>query len=212
MTATMIQSPDRVLLKDVSWQTYQSLIKDFEQQPALRLTYDRGLLEIRMPSDPHETYKKLLGRLIEALTEELGIEIRSLGSRTCDREDLERGLEPDQCYYIQNEQAVWNKVQIDLSVDPPPDLAIEIDITNSSMKRLSVYAALGIPEVWRYDSQSLTMYHLEHQDYQLCQFSIAFPFLSSVDIEQFLILKQTTKENTLIRQFREWVREQHQQA
>jgi Uma2 family endonuclease len=207
MTATMIQSPDRVLLQDVSWRTYQSLIKDFEQQPALRLTYDRGLLEIRMPLDPHETYKKLLGRLIEALTEELGIEIRSLGSRTCDREDLERGLEPDQCYYIQNEQAVWDKVQIDLSVDPPPDLAIEIDITNSSMKRLSIYAALGIPEVWRYDGQSLKMYCLDNRDYQLCQFSIAFPFLSPADVERFLVLKQTTKENALIRQFRNWVRE-----
>jgi Uma2 family endonuclease len=207
MTATMIQSPDRVLLQDVSWRTYQSLIKDFEQQPALRLTYDRGLLEIRMPLDPHETYKKLLGRLIEALTEELGIEIRSLGSRTCDREDLERGLEPDQCYYIQNEQAVWDKVQIDLSVDPPPDLAIEIDITNSSMKRLSIYAALGIPEVWRYDGQSLKMYCLDNRDYQLCQFSIAFPLLSPADVERFLVLKQTTKENALIRQFRNWVRE-----
>jgi Uma2 family endonuclease len=202
----MIQSPDRVLLQDVSWRTYQSLIKDFERQPALRLTYDRGLLEIRMPLDPHETYKKLLRRLIEALTEELGIEIRSLGSRTCDREDLERGLEPDQCYYIQNEQAVWDKVQIDLSVDPPPDLAIEIDITNSSMKRLSIYAALGIPEVWRYDGQSLKMYCLDNQDYQLCKFSIAFPFLSPANVERFLVLKQTTKENALIRQFREWVR------
>jgi Uma2 family endonuclease len=207
MTATLIQSPDRVLLKDVSWHTYQSLVKDFEQQPALRLTYDRGLLEIRMPLDPHETYKKLLGRLIEALTEELGLEIRSLGSRTCDREDLARGVEPDQCYYIQHEQAVWDKVQIDLSVDPPPDLAIEIDITSSSMERLSIYADLGIPEVWRYDGRSLKIYHLENHQYQLCDFSITFPLLAPADIERFLTLKQTTKENALIRQFREWVRE-----
>lgn len=120
MTATLIQSPDRVVLPHVSWQTYQSLVKDFEREPALRLTYDRGRLEIRMPLDPHEAYKKLLGRLVEALTEELSIEIRSLGSRTCDREDLTRGLEPDQCYYIQNEPAVWDKEQIDLSIDPPP--------------------------------------------------------------------------------------------
>lgn len=95
MTATLIQSPDRVLLNHISWQTYQCLVKDFEQQPGMRLTYDRGLLEIRMPLDPHETYRKLLGRLVEALTEELEVEIRSLGSRTCDREDLARGLEPD---------------------------------------------------------------------------------------------------------------------
>ncbi len=98
MTATLIQSPDRVVLQNISWQTYRSLVTDFEPEPAIRLTYDRGTLEIRMPLDPHETFKKLLGRLIEAATEELGLEIRSLGSRTCDREDLAKGLEPDQCY------------------------------------------------------------------------------------------------------------------
>lgn len=208
MTATFIQNPDRVLLKDISWQTYQSLVKDFEQQPGIRLTYDRGLLEIRMPLDPHETYKKLLGRFVEAVTEELGIEIRSLGSRTCDREDLARGLEPDQCYYIQNEQAVWNKEQINLSEDPPPDLAIEIDMTSSSINRLEIYAYLGVPEVWRYQVQLLTIYCLENQQYQACDRSIAFPFLTAGALKRFLDLKKTTKENALIRLFREWVREQ----
>ncbi|BAY89168.1 MULTISPECIES: Uma2 family endonuclease [unclassified Tolypothrix] len=207
MTATLIQSPDRVILRNISWQTYQFLVKDFEQQPAMRLTYDRGLLEIRMPLDPHETYRKLLGRLVEALSEELEIEIRSLGSRTCDREDLGRGLEPDQCYYIQNEQAVWDKEQIDLSQDPPPDLAIEVDITSSSINRLDIYADLGVPEVWRYDGQNLIIYHLENQQYQNCSRSIAFPLLTSSEIERFLNLKKTTKENALIRLFREWVRE-----
>lgn len=95
MTATLIQHPDRVVLPHISWQTYQSLSQDFEQEPAIRLTYDQGVLEIRMPLDPHETYKKLLGRLIETATEELDIEIRSLGSRTCDRKDLAKGIEPD---------------------------------------------------------------------------------------------------------------------
>jgi Uma2 family endonuclease len=136
MTATLVQSSNRVLLRGISWQTYQSLLKDFEQQPGIRLTYDRGLLEIMMPVDPHETYKKLIGRLIEAFTEEMNIEIRSLGSRTCDREDLARGLEPDQCYYVQNEAIVRGKDQIDLRRDPPPDLAVEIDITTSSINQL----------------------------------------------------------------------------
>jgi Uma2 family endonuclease len=205
MTATLIQSPDRVLLKNISWQTYQSLLRDFEQQSAMRLTYDQGTLEIRMPLDPHESYKKLLGRLVEALTEELGLEVRSLGSRTCDREDLARGLEPDQCYYIQNEQAVWDKEQIDLLVDPPPDLAIEIDITSSSINRLNIYADLGVPEVWRYDGKSLTLYHLVHQQYQPHSHSIAFPILAASEIERFLDLKKTTKENALIRMFRDWI-------
>jgi Uma2 family endonuclease len=206
MTATLIQSPDRVLLENISWQTYQSLLKDFEQQPAMRLTYDQGRLEIKMPLDPHESYKKLLGRLVEALTEELGIEVRSLGSRTCDRKDLARGLEPDQCYYIQNEQAVWDKAQIDLAVDPPPDLAIEIDMSSSSLNRLSIYADLGVPEVWRYDGAVLTIYRLEAQNYQPCDRSFAFPQLMASDLERFLELKKTTRENALIRLFREWIR------
>jgi Uma2 family endonuclease len=129
MTATLIQTPDRVILRNIRWQTYQSLIRDFEAEPAIRLTYDGGTLEIRMPLDPHETYKKLIGRLIEAATEELDLEIRSLGSRTCDREDLAKGLEPDQCYYIQNEPLVRAAEQIDLALLPPPDLAVEIDIS-----------------------------------------------------------------------------------
>lgn len=207
MTATLIQSPDRVLLENISWQTYQSLLKDFEQQPAMRLTYDQGRLEIKMPLDPHESYKKLLGQLVEALTEELGIEVRSLGSRTCDRKDLARGLEPDQCYYIQNEQAVWDKAQIDLAVDSPPDLAIEIDMSSSSLNRLSIYADLGVPEVWRYDGSVLTIYRLEAQNYQPCDHSFAFPQLTASDLERFLELKKTTRENALIRLFREWIRE-----
>ncbi|PZO59595.1 MAG: hypothetical protein DCF15_03415 [Phormidesmis priestleyi] len=207
MTGTLIQSPDRVLLKNISWQTYQSLLKDFEQQPATRLTYDQGILEIKMPLDPHESYKKLLGRLVETLMEELGIEVRSLGSRTCDREDLARGLEPDQCYYIQNEQAVWDKEQIDLLIDPPPDLAIEIDMSSSSLNRLSIYAALGVPEVWRYDGAVLMMYWLKAQTYQPCDRSFAFPQVTATDMERFLELKKTTRENALIRLFREWIRE-----
>lgn len=159
MTATLIQSPDRVILRNISWHTYQSLIIDFESEPAIRLTYDRGTLEIRMTLDPHETYKKLLGRLIEAATEELDLEIRSLGSRTCDWEDLKRGLEPDQCYYIQNEAVVRDVEQIDLAHFPPPDLAVEVDITSSSLDRFSIYTDLGVLEIWRYDGRSLTIYH-----------------------------------------------------
>ncbi|HEY9740149.1 MAG TPA: Uma2 family endonuclease, partial [Coleofasciculaceae cyanobacterium] len=152
MTTTLTQSPNRVLLRNISWQTYQDLLKDLEEQPGIRLSYDRGLLEIMAPSPPHENYKKVLGRFVETLTEELNIEIKSLGSLTCKREDLARGLEPDQCYYIQNEAVVRTLDEIDFNQDPPPDLVIEIDISSSSINRLSLYAALGVPEVWRYDA------------------------------------------------------------
>ena len=207
MTATLIQSPDRVILPNISWQTYQSLIQDFEQEPAIRLTYNQGTLEIRMPLDPHETYKKLLGRLIEAATEELDIEIRSLGSRTCDREDLERGLEPDQCYYIQNEAFVRGLDQIDLNRFPPPDLALEIDITSSSINRMSIYAALGVPEVWRYDGQTLTMLSLQNGEYLPQINSKTLPFLTAEAILKFLSLRNTIGETQLVKQFRQWVKD-----
>ncbi len=206
MTATLIQSPDRVVLKNISWQTYQSLIIDFEREPAMRLTYDRGTLEIRMPLAPHETYKKILGRLIEAATEEFDLEIRSLGSLTCSREDLAKGLEPDQCYYIQNEAMVRGVEQIDLTKLPPPDLAVEIDITSSSLDRFSIYAALKVPEIWRYDGQVLAIYGLVGSEYTIQDNSSALPQLKMEAILRFLSLSTSIGENSLVKQFRQWLK------
>ena len=208
MTATLVQSPNLVLLRNISWQTYRSLISDFESSPAVRLTYDRGTLEIRMPLAPHEASKKLLGRLIESATEELDLEVRSLGSLTCDREDLERGLEPDQCYYIQNESLVRDITQIDLSKLPSPDLSVEIDITSSSLNRFSIYADLGVPEIWRFDGKKLTFHQLQNGTYKTIERSIALPIFTSADIQQFLNLQLTLGENKLIKQFRQWIRSQ----
>ncbi len=208
MTTTLIQSPNRVLLRNISWQTYQDLLKDLEEQPGIRLTYERGVLEIMAPSPPHENYKKVLGRFLETLTEELNIEIKSLGSLTCKREDLARGLEPDQCYYIQNEAVVRTLDEIDFNQDPPPDLVIEIDISSSSINRLSLYAALGVPEIWRYDARAITIYRLEGESYQVCDRSPTFPQITSAEITRFLELRKTMGETSLIRSFRKWVRSQ----
>ena len=211
MTATLIPSQSSgILLTNISWKTYESLLNELTQQGGIRLTYDRGTLEIMAPLAPHEKYKKILGRFVETVTDELNVEICSLGSLTCRREDLARGLEPDQCYYIQNENVVWDKEQIDLNQDPPPDLVVEIDVTSSSIDRLSLYASLGVPEVWRYDGNRLIIYQLESQEYTERDVSPTFPFLSQVEMLRFLELRRTTKENALIRLFREWVRSQIQ--
>ncbi|MGC1307793.1 MAG: Uma2 family endonuclease [Phormidesmis sp.] len=208
MRTTLIQKPDRVVLQNISWRTYQSLLSDFEQEPAARLTYDHGMLEIRMPLDPHESYKKIIGRLIEAATEELGLEVRSLGSRTCDREDLANGLEPDQCYYIQNEPLVRGVSQIDLAKLPPPDLAVEIDITSSSLNRFKIYAQLRVPEIWRFDGDRLTINLLQNGRYQTVERSIAIAPLKASDISPFLNQSLSIGENTLVRQFRSMVKTQ----
>lgn len=211
-TTTLTQAANRFLLKNISWQTYEALLKDLESQRGIRLTYDRGLLEIMTPLAPHERNSRLIGRLVEALTEELNIEICSLGSLTCKREDLARGLEPDECYYIQNEPVIRSLEQIDLNQDPPPDLAIEIDITSSSINRLALYASLGVPEVWRYDGSRLIIYQLEGGEYKVCDRSSTFPLITSSEIIRFLELRKSNGETALIRLFREWVRNQVQQG
>jgi Uma2 family endonuclease len=214
MTAVLEKSSDRanhLLLPSIRWETYRAIADDLEAQPNKRLTYDNGLLEIRMPSDLHESYKKLLGRIVEALTEALEIEICSLGSMTCDRQDLARGLEPDQCYYIQNEAKIWGKDKINLQIDPPPDLAIEIDITSSSINRFAIYAKLAVPEIWRYDGQIITIHHLVDDRYVLSDRSLSLPIVSTVDLQNFLDLKRILKENALIRRVREWSVSEHPQ-
>ena len=211
MTATLIQTPQPgVVLKNISWQTYESLVNELAQQRGIRLTYDRGTLEIMTPSDPHEGNKEMIGRFVETLTEELNVEIRSLGSRTCKREDLARGLEPDKCYYIENERLIRDVKQIDLNEYPPPDLVIEIDITSSSINRMELYANLGVPEVWCYDGSRLIFYQLEGQEYLEREVSPHFPFLSTSEIMGFLEMQENVGETSMIRGFRQWVRSQIQ--
>ncbi|HBL12605.1 MAG TPA: hypothetical protein DD379_14600 [Cyanobacteria bacterium UBA11162] len=201
-------STNITLLPGIHWDTYQNLVRDLESQPGMRLTYDDGILEILMPLPPHETFKKLLGRFVEVTTEEIGIEIRSLGSTTWTREDLRKGLEADECYYIQNELAVRGKNAINLMIDPPPDLAIEVDSTSSSMNRMGIYAALGVPEVWRFEREILTILNLVDGDYQPREVSFVLPMFDATVLMQFLELSLTMGETSLIRHLRQWVREQ----
>ncbi len=210
---TAIASPTNItILQGIQWDTYQNLVRDLESQPGMRLTYDDGILEIMMPRPPHETFKKLLGRFVEVMTEEIGIEIRSLGSTTWTREDLQKGLEPDECYYIQNELAVRGKDVIDLTIDPPPDLAIEVDSTSSSMNRMGIYATLGVPEVWRFDREILTILSLVNDDYQPREMSLVLPMFNAAVLKSFLELSLTMGETSLIRHVRQWVREQLAQS
>lgn len=207
MTAVLNPPKQCMVLRGVSWATYQALIRDLESEPGKRLTYDQGTLEIMVPLPPHEAYKSLMGRLVEVTTEETNVEIRSLGSTTWSREDLLKGLEPDECFYIQNELAVRGKEQIDLIIDPPPDLAIEVDNTHSSLNRLTIYAALGIPEVWRFDGETLTLYRLVDGDYRAQAASIALPLLHRDDILRFLQMSQTMGETSWVKALRQWLRE-----
>ncbi len=141
----------RVTLRNVPWETYDALVQARGDDPAPRFTYDSGTLEIMSPSRKHERIKTLLGRLIEAYTEERSIQVSSAGSTTLRNQLKEKGLEPDESYFLESEHLVRGKDDLDLSTDPPPDLAIEVDLSSSAVDKLAVHASLGVAEVWSYE-------------------------------------------------------------
>jgi len=195
----------RLLLRGVNWASYRKISEALTGRH-VRLTYDRGNLEFKTISTIHAILSRLLFQLIVVLTEELGMPRRSCGDMTCDRDDLERGLEPDECFYLTNEPLVRNKDQIDLAVDPPPDLGVEVDITRSSRTRLGIYAALRVPEVWRFDGDQLIIHQLQADgQYIEVERSRYFPFLSGDEVVRFLQQRTQMDENALIRSFRAWV-------
>lgn len=197
---------NRVILKGVSWSTFKALLADVGDDRAWRIAYDEGVLEIRMPLEEHEEPKRLIESFVEAIVDELEIELRSLGSLTIEREDLTRAVEPDSCFYIQNESLVRGR-NINLPNDPPPDLAIESDYTNSSVNKDSIYAALGVPELWRYRRQSLQVYQLVEGKYEMCDRSLAFPFLPVAEIPGFIEQSRTIGQRAAVRLFRQRIRE-----
>ncbi len=157
------------------------------------------------PLPEHEIHKCFLRRLIQTTTEVLELEILSLGSTTLSREDLQKGIEPDECYYISNEPVIRDQLDFDFTVDSPPDLAIEIDITSSSLNRLTIYESLGIKEIWRFDGRDLFIYCLQDSRYQEKDCSQILPILSKSVILAFLKKWEKVGENAVIQEFRQWL-------
>ena len=206
MIATSILAEQRTVLQNISWETFETLLAETGEHRGSRFAYDCGTLEIMSPLIEHEGYKSIFGNLIVVLAEELGIEIKSAGSTTLKLKSANRGIEPDNCYYIQNEIAFRGKQTLDLTTDLPPDLAIEIDITSSSINKLAIYSALGIPEIWRYNGRVLQFYQLVENQYLEREFSYAFPLVSAIEISEFIEQSKTIGEVALIKLFRAWVR------
>ena len=198
---------ERVQLSGIRWKTYRRLSRALSRNPGVRLTYDRGNLEIMTLGFSHENQKGTLNRLIGALSEEDGIPIASGGSTTLRVRKLRRGLEPDECYWIQNEAAIRGKDKIDLRRDPPPDLVIEVDVSSSSTSRVEIYRTLGVPEVWTCDDQTLTILNLDaNGQYAPVARSRWFPRVSADDVLRFLNLRRTIDQTTLVLQFRAWLK------
>jgi Uma2 family endonuclease len=207
MTASLLVPPEEIIhLSGISWNTYETLLKELRER-RLRLTYNRGNLEIMSPSPEHELSKEVLGRFVETLAEESEIKIYPLGSTTFKRPELS-GAEPDKCFYITNIAAVRGKKRLDLTEDPAPDLVVEIDVTSSSHNRLQVYADLGVTEVWIYNGESLAIKQLQNGIYTTSQTSQFFANIPITEIASFLQQAETIDYLELVKLFRTWVRSQ----
>ena len=181
MSLTM-QRADRVVLYNIGWQQFENLLKDLGDKRAARIAYDRGTLEIMTPLPEYEHYKEVISDIVKDLGDLLDLDYESLGSTTWKRESRLAGVEPDNCFYFQNEAAIRGKLQFDLNQDPPPDLVLEIDLTSKSLNRFPIYARLGVPEIWCYDSGELKIYQLQNEEYQEAQISLVFPNLAVQEI------------------------------
>ncbi|HVX59411.1 MAG TPA: Uma2 family endonuclease [Pirellulales bacterium] len=203
-----IETPsNRFVLHGVSWQQYEAL-RALDENYHVRMAYDQGALEMMSPSEGHEETKRLIRRMIEKLTEELEIPLRSRGATTWKNPELERALEADECYYIKNFPAVAGRRTVDLKTDPPPDLAVEAEYSRSIVDKLPIYASLGIPEIWRSDGAAIIALHLGADGrYQTQEFSWNLPFLRVAELNRFLLQFDGTDETAWIRSFRAWVRE-----
>jgi Uma2 family endonuclease len=195
----------RLVLHGVGWETYLGL-REVPENYHLRMTYDQGDLEVMSPSSSHERIAALIGRLIEAWAEERGIRLVSCRTMTFRRDDLRQGLEPDNCYYIQNVAVASRPADIDLGRDPPPDLAVEVESTRSALGKLPLYAAFGVPEVWRYAKGDLAILRLgEDGGYRATETSLALPGFRAVEAVR-LLSRLEDDDTTLVRAFREAIR------
>ncbi|NES18237.1 MAG: Uma2 family endonuclease [Symploca sp. SIO3E6] len=197
----------RVLLEEVSWNEFEIILEELGEHRAARVAYDKGTLEIMTPLPEHESGKVFIGDFVKAILEELDIEFLSLGSTTFKNQAMLQGIEPDDCFYIQNEAAVRGKDRLDLSIDPPPDLALEIDIT--SRTHSNIYEALGVPELWRFEKGELQINILQPDGkYAKRESSGIFPNLPLIEnLPKFVRTSKAIGRNKTMKNFRQWVRD-----
>lgn len=208
--ATPVRSDHRVVFHDVPWQTYWGLL-NARGEGRVRLTYYRGVLEIMTLSKLHEILSEILDNLVKVLVREYGLEVQSAGSMMMHAEELQTGGEADKTYYIRQERAVREREEYDSTIDPPPDLVVEVDLSSSSSRRMLVFAELGIPELWQYDGDRLVFMSLrEDGEYHAIGESLSFPGLSATDLQSFLDRRGTMGEIALDEELAKWLREKHE--
>jgi Uma2 family endonuclease len=199
-------STPRVLLRGISWETYQQLLAEHEETSGTHFAYDQGTLEIMVLSPKHEAVKHTLELLVEILAEEEEKDLYGLGSTTFQRADLARGFEPDACFYFTQADRVRGKATIDLQVDPPPELVIEIDLTSPTLNKFPIFAALGIPEIWRYAGERVAIFTLSRNHYREQAYSPTFPWVTSAILTELVETGQRLPRPQWLRRVRQWAR------
>ncbi len=210
MLTTAYSAEQRVLLQNISWQTFKTMLAEMGDERGFRISYHSGTVEIMAPLMPHENSNRLIEVLIGVLCEELGLEIKRTGSLTLIQEDLQRGAEPDSSYYIQNESIRASEL-INLASDPPPDLVLEVEYSKPKINKLQLYASMRIPEFWRYNGSVLRIYRLESGEYLECNISPTFAPIPVTEIPRFVAESKNVGEIAVTRKFRTWVRQQLEQ-
>jgi Uma2 family endonuclease len=201
-----LQEGQRVILERISWQEFEDILADLGEHRHSHIAYSRGVLEFRMPLPEHERNKVIVSDLLKILLNELGLDWESLGSTTFKNRRMQAGIEPDDCFYIQNYRAVIGMKRIDLDVDPSPDLAIEVDLT--SQTQMSAYEALGVAEIWRISNGRLEINLLQNGKYVSSVISLAFPSIPVVEgISLFLERSDNLPMSALCREFRAWLQQ-----
>lgn len=196
----------RLLLEDISWRQFEEILLELGDHRATRIAYDRGTLEIRMPLPEHEKSKVILGDLVKALLDELERDYVSFGSSTFKREERAGGVEPDDCFYIRHFSSMVGKQRLDLTKDPPPDLAIEVDVTSTT--QLQAYRALGVPELWRFQAGQLRIDILQAGQYVQSDESLAFAGLPLVEaLPRFMAMADELGPRVALKAFRQWFQE-----
>ncbi len=204
---TQIVIEEHVVLRGVSWKVYEQLIKDHEDQSAPRFTYNKGNLEIYRRSQKHEKKAEFLGDIVKTIAEEREIETLSIRSTTFKKDDVEKGVEPDGCFYLQSYDKVFGIQKIDLE-QFPPDLVIEIDIFSPSINRFPIYAEFRVREIWRYLKDEVKIYLFDGRTYVESDESLALPTVTDELLTRLLAESETMKRSAWLKNVRNWAREQ----
>jgi len=201
-----IPAGNQLLLRNVDWESFEQLLEELGDNRGTRLSFSDNTVEIMSPMAAHENDKRIIGRIVETILEEMGVEYASLGSTTFKNEQMTQAVEPDECFYIQNEEKTRGKAKIDLEKDPPPDLAIEIDLT--SRTRFNNYEKLGVLELWRFDGKSLNINTLQNNVYIESSQSRQFPNIPLKEaIPRFVEESKTHGRSKMIKSFKLWLKD-----